>query len=100
MPGVSEGYDLQDGDETDLMAEARVQALLDIQPGEFVTDAYVDGASNELAGRLLFGDYTLFIPATSIARVDDNGVPTTDGLLLDGIDDIAIRVDYLSVARR
>ena len=100
-PGVADGQELGGGDEINGMADARVQARLDVDPGEFISADYVDGASEELAGRLLFGEYTLFIPAGSIAELDDAGraIPNTSGLLLGGLEDIAIRFDYLSVAR-
>ena len=98
-PGVAEGYSLQGADEVNGQGVARVQALLDIEPREFITDEYVDGASTELAGRLLFGAYSLYIPARSIARVDEAGEPISDGLVLSEVDDIAIRLDYLSVSR-
>jgi len=58
-----------------------------------------DGASTELAARLLFGEYRLFLPATSLAEVGPDGQPRTDGLVLNEVDDILLRVDYLSVAR-
>jgi hypothetical protein len=99
-PGIAEGFEGAGGSQTDRFSKARIQALLDIPTGEFLTDAYVDGSSDELAGRLLFGDYSLFIPASSLASFDeDTGEAVSDGLILSEVDDIAIRLDYISVAR-
>lgn len=98
-PGIAEGFTGAGGTQTNLFSKARIQALLNVPVGDFLTDAYVDGASTELASRLLFGDYTLFIPAESIARFDATGAAISNGLILSGVDDIAIRMDYLSVAR-
>lgn len=99
VPGVAEGFEGSGESQTKLFSEARIQALLDIQPGDFLTDAYVDGASTELAGRLLFGDYTLFIPASSLAAFDEDGTQSKEGLDLSQIEDIALRLDYISVAK-
>ena len=46
----------------------------------------------------MFADYSLLIPATSLAEVDDEGNPVGDGLRLNALDDILIRFDYISVA--
>ncbi|QDG52558.1 hypothetical protein FIV42_18000 [Persicimonas caeni] len=98
-PGVGEGISGITGQsEADGFSKARVQARLNIAPQEFASDSYTDGASAELAARGLFGEYELFIPATSLAPAS-NGLPSGDGLVLNQVDDILLRVDYVSVAR-
>ena len=99
-PGVADGFDPTSGqNEVDAFAKGRVQALLNVPIQDFLLDDYQDGATTELAARLLFGKYELFIPATSVAEVDDTGAPTSDGLVVSELDDILLRLDYLSVAR-
>ena len=61
--------------------------------GEFEKENYSQGATTELAGRGLYGDYALFIPA-GVLSVDGG-----EGLRLERIDDILLRLDYVSVAR-
>ncbi len=98
-PGVGEGISGVTGQsEADGFSKARVQARVNVAPQDFSSDSYTDGASTELATRGLFGQYALFIPATSLAPVT-NGQPSGDGLVLNKIDDILLRVDYVSVAR-
>ena len=57
------------------------------------SDDYTGGATAELATRGLYGSYALFIPASSISD------GTSEGLVLDHVDDILLRLDYVSVAR-
>lgn len=77
---------------------ARIGTRLDVPAEELQDVEYVDGASSELAARGLYGAYALFVPASSISRIDDAG-DLSDGLVLDEVDDILIRIDYTSVAR-
>lgn len=97
-PGTGEGVSLDSGNPKEAFSTARVQALLDIEPARFLSDDYTDGASTELAARPLFGDYELFIPATSLVEVNARGEIASDGLVLNAVEDILLRVDYLSVA--
>ena len=80
-------------------SSARVQARLNVAPIDLAAGATVDGESTELAARLLFGEYALFIPDSELPDVDDSGRPIGDGLRLNEVDDILLRIDYLSVAR-
>ena len=70
---------------------------------ELEKDAYANGRRAELAARRLYGDYALFFPAgvLSLPRYDGAGalVGYTDGLDLTAVDDILLRIDYVSVAR-
>ena len=61
-------------------------------------DDFGSGSSSELAGRGLYGAYNLFIPAEATSRRRPDG-SCTSGLNLDAVDDILLRVDYVSVAR-
>lgn len=71
----------------------RMQPYLNVDRGEFEKEDYSQGATTELAGRGLYGDYALFIPA-GVLSVDGG-----EGLRLERIDDILLRLDYVSVAR-
>lgn len=73
---------------------ATVQARLDVDQKTLESDAYTDGASVALAGRGAFGEYTLFIPRTSLAT---NGGA---GLALENVEDILIRLDYVAAERQ
>ncbi|MCA9547139.1 MAG: hypothetical protein KC613_22210, partial [Myxococcales bacterium] len=79
------------GEDTGYTA-ARIQARLGISRAELEDERYAQGASEELAGRGLYGDFTLYIPAESLAGEG------RDGLVLTGIEDILLRLDYVSVA--
>jgi hypothetical protein len=82
---------------------ARMQAYFNVSREKMEEDAYANGETSELAARGLYGDYALFFPAgiLSLPRYDTKGVVTgyTDGLDLGAIDDILLRIDYVSVAR-
>lgn len=77
----------------DGFSRARIQAFLGMTRARMEDSQYSNGETSELAARGLYGDYAIFIPANLISR---NG---SNGLKLDAIDDILLRVDYLSVAR-
>jgi hypothetical protein len=70
-----------------------MQPYLNVSRVELEREDYAQGGTTELAGRGLFGEYALFIPA-SVLSLD--GSP---GLRLDRIEDILLRLDYVSVAR-
>ncbi len=98
-PGVGEGISGVTGQsEVDGFSKARIQARANISPQDFASASYTDGSSTELAARGLFGQYSLFIPATSLAQ-SSGGQPTGDGVVLNKVDDILLRIDYVSVAR-
>jgi hypothetical protein len=80
-------------DEVNALTEARISAYFNVTQAQLEDEAYFNGDSQELAARGLFGDYALFFPAETLSV--DGGT----GLRLDRIDDILLRLDYVSVAR-
>ncbi|MEQ8279533.1 MAG: hypothetical protein RMA76_19015 [Deltaproteobacteria bacterium] len=99
LPGVGEGVPNLVDDSARNFATARLQARLNVDPTTLASSTTVDGESTELAARLLFGEYALFIPESELPNVDDEGRPVGDGLRLNEVDDILLRIDYLSVSR-
>lgn len=83
-----------DVDSTQAFTDARIQAYFNVARGALEDERYFNGDSQELAGRGLYGDYALFFPRETLS-VD--GGP---GLVLDHVDDVLLRFDYVSVARR
>lgn len=109
------------------LTRARVRAHINVSREDFETSAYVEGSSAELAGRGLYGSYVLFIPAGSISTTGTTGATVADagttlrtdagttaatagdagtaatrstpGLNLGLVNDILLRLDYVSVAR-
>ncbi len=79
--------------DADAFASARLQPVLGVSRAELEADGYFNGSSRELAGRGLYGDYALFLPAESLSR---DGTP---GMDLSRVDDVLVRFDYVSVAR-
>lgn len=59
----------------------------------FEAGEYGQGSTSELATRGLWGEYALFFPASTLKSSQP------DGLDLSRIDDILLRLDYVSVAR-
>lgn len=94
-PGVGEDVGSDWGVERgpEAFSRARIQAFFGVDRAALEDPQYANGETSELAARGLYGDYALFIPAALISR--DGG----DGLVLDHIDDVLLRVDYVSVAR-
>jgi hypothetical protein len=74
-------------------AKTRIQSYFNVASEVFQEDDYDDGASEELAGRGLYGEYALFFPAEQLA------MEGSDGLHLERVEDILIRFDYVSVAK-
>lgn len=71
----------------------RMQPYLNVSRADLEMEDYAQGATMELAGRGLYGDYAIFIPKAVLSL---DGSP---GLRLDRVDDILLRLDYVSVAR-
>jgi hypothetical protein len=90
---VQVGLDLAAVDEVNAFTEARISACFNVTQAEPEDEAYFNGDSQELAARDLFGDDALFFPAETLS------VSGSTGLRLDRIDDILLRLDYVSVAR-
>jgi hypothetical protein len=82
----------QPGSQVDLSDSSEFTASLlypwfNIRKTDFYKTTYQDGASEELAGRGLYGDYVLLFPKQVL----------DDGFALDKVEDVLLRLDYLSV---
>ncbi len=95
VPGFGQEVGTEQGvdQSRDRFSRARIQAFFGVDRAALEDTQYANGETSELAARGLYGDYALFIPASLIAR--DSG----DGLVLENVDDILLRLDYLSVAK-
>jgi hypothetical protein len=74
------------GDATETTA-ALLTPWFNIRRTDFYKDTYRDGASEELAGRGLYGEYVLLFPKQML----DRGFP------IEKVEDVLLRIDYLSV---
>jgi hypothetical protein len=78
---------------TDAFARGLMQPYLNITRARLEEESFSQGATTQLAGRGLYGDYALFFPAAALS-VD--GGP---GLRLEAVEDILLRLDYVAAAR-
>jgi hypothetical protein len=69
-------------------ASAALEAWFNVSRDQFDRAAYAEGASDEFAGRGLYGDYVILFPWHGLL---ENGFP------LDQMEDVLLRFDYLSV---
>ena len=92
-PAPSDGTSIFEAASADAYTSARLSPEIGVSRDELESDAYVNGSSRELAGRGVYGEYSLFLPAEVLST---DGGP---GLDLERIDDILLRIDYVSVAR-
>ena len=74
-------------DESQGFTAAGIYPWFNVRRSDFYKLSYQDGASEELAGRGLYGNYILLFPQALI----DSGFP------LERVEDVLIRLDYLSV---
>jgi hypothetical protein len=74
-------------DESGAWSAALLHPWFNVRRSEFYKVQYRDGASEELAGRGLYGDYMLLFPKELVER----------GFPLDRVEDVLLRFDYLSV---
>jgi hypothetical protein len=81
-------------DEARAYTSARIRAFFGVPRGELERDDYFNGESKELAGRGLYGDYALFFPAETLS------IEGSDGLRIANVEDVLLRLDYVSVASR
>ncbi len=72
---------------------ARIQAFFNVDRATFEGDSYANGETSELAARGLYGSYALFLPAETLSLAG------SQGLALNQVDDILLRLNYVSVAR-
>ncbi len=82
------------GGEPRQFSKAAINAYINVARGDLEDESYSNGDSLALAGRGLFGDYTLFIPADALSLSDDQS-----GLVLNHVDDILIRFDYVAALK-
>jgi hypothetical protein len=75
------------GDEVNEFSTAMIYPWFNVRRHDFYATDYRKGASEELAGRGLYGDYILLFPK----EVLDKGFP------LENVEDVLLRIDYLSV---
>jgi hypothetical protein len=88
-PGTAIGADTH-------FVPASIDATFDVPRSEFDRDDYTNGASTEIAARGLYAEYYLEIPAEQIA---DPAIDGDRGLVLDRVEDILIRFDFVAVSR-
>jgi len=81
-PGAN--VDLSDANE---FTAALLYPWFNVRKTDFYKTGFRDGASEELAGRGLYGDYVLLFPKQVLE----------DGFALDKVEDVLLRLDYLSV---
>lgn len=91
--GRPAGIEDSSADPANSYTSARMRAFFNVPRSELESDEYSEGESAELAARGLYGDYRIFIPADVLSR------DGSDGLFLDAVDDILLRLEYVSVAR-
>jgi hypothetical protein len=94
LPQALPRADLSAVDATRAFTSARIRAFFGVSRGTLERDDDLGGASVELAGRGLYGDYALFFPAETLA------LEGQEGLRLENVEDVLLRFDYVSAAPR
>jgi hypothetical protein len=97
--GTDVGQQFGVANESTLFSRARIQATHDVPRADFEQDRYDNGETSELAARGLYGDYALFFPAEILSLPDPKTGERSNGLDLTQVDDILLRLNYVSVAR-
>ena len=87
---------------------AQLYPWFNVRRSEFYKTQYQDGASEELAGRGLYGDYVLLFPSEMLLGGRSPVLPpagstaplqtSLEAFPLDHVEDVLLRFDYLSVA--
>ncbi len=93
---VGDELGLQNGQS--LYSRARMQAVFNVDRDRFSEDDFANGDTSELAARGLYGEYALFFPSGTLSTLQPNH-SQSDGLDLNAVEDILLRIDYVSVAR-
>jgi len=92
-------FDVQGGATSDGEADAYTASLLmpwfNVIRSDFYKDQYVEGSSEEFAGRGLYGDYVLLFPESGLLQWTD-GDPTND-FPLTRVEDVLVRFDLISI---
>jgi hypothetical protein len=78
---------------TEEFVRGQMQPYLNVTRARLEEESFSQGATTQLAGRGLYGDYALFFPAAALS-VD--GGP---GLRLEAVEDVLLRLDYVAAAR-
>ncbi len=91
--GSPTGIQKSSEDPASAFSTARMRAFLNVSRADLEKDSYADGNTSELAARGLYGKYKIFISKDFLS---DKGSP---GLKLDNVDDILLRLEYVSVAK-
>jgi len=80
-------------DEINAFSTARISAYFNVTRAQMEDESYFNGDSQELAGRGLYGEYSILFPAETLS------IDGTDGLNLENVEDVLLRFDYVSVAK-
>jgi hypothetical protein len=72
---------------------AMLYPWFNVRRSELYRRAYEEGASEELSGRGLYGDYVLLFPWKGLLEPQ----PAERGFPLEQLEDVLLRFDYLSV---
>jgi len=86
---------LGDSGESDGYSSALISPWFNVMRSDLYRDAYVDGASEELAGRGLYGEYILLFPESGLLEWTD--ADASNDFPLHRIEDVLVRFDFLSV---
>jgi len=78
-------------EETTAYTAAAMYPWFNVRRIDFYSSDYTKGASEELAGRGLYGDYILLFPNQILDKASKNPFP------LENVEDVLLRVDSLSV---
>jgi hypothetical protein len=81
--------------ETGAFSSALLFPWFNVIRSEFYREQYLEGSSEELAGRGLYGDYVLLFPESGLLEWTDED-PEND-FALDRVEDVLVRFDLLSV---
>lgn len=98
LAGSLSGVGPQTTEASDGLSSARLRAYVDVSRQDLEGQEYEEGESEELAGRGLWGDYSLLIPAAVIQQTKT--IKNKSGLVLRKVNDVLLRLEYVSVARR
>jgi hypothetical protein len=92
-------FKLQGGSTNGNDADASTAALLmpwfNVIRSEFYKEQYVDGSSEEFAGRGLYGDYVLLFPESGLLEWKDGN--SCNDFPLSRVEDVLLRFDLISV---
>jgi hypothetical protein len=82
-------------DEADASTAALLMPWFNVIRSEFYKEQYVEGSSEELAGRGLYGDYVLLFPESGLLEWTDAN--SCNDFPLSRVEDVLLRFDLISV---